>query len=224
MPNKKKIYILNGSPRKNWNTAKMCESFANGAESKGVEVEIVNLYDIDFKGCRSCFSCKLRGGKNFSRCSYSDDLTPLLDKISNSDGAVFASPIYFGDITGVMRTFSERLMFPFFQYEKGYPSTAPKKFPTAVIYTMNVPEGLSNQMYREMMGRFEWFIEICFSKPIRVGAFDTCQFDDYSKYAAKCFDAEHKTMQLKESLPRDLEKAYNAGVKMAERVVRRSRS
>lgn len=65
----KQIYIINGSPRKNWNTAHMCKSFSQGAETKGINTEIINLYDINFKGCRSCFACKLKGGKNFGKCS-----------------------------------------------------------------------------------------------------------------------------------------------------------
>ena len=215
----KKIFIINGSPRKNWNTAKMCRSFADGANSKGIETEIINLYDFNFSGCRSCFACKLKDGKNFGKCSYPDEITPILEKISQGDGLVFASPIYFGEVTGVMRCFIERLMFPFFQYEEGYPSIAPKKFPTAVIYTMNITEELSNQMYPDMMGRFEWAVETCFLKPVRICAYDTCQFSDYSKYAAKCFDPAHKKQQLEEQLPEDLQKAYDEGVKMAEMIL-----
>ena len=89
----KKIYIINGSPRKNWNTGKMCKSFSEGAASQGIDTEIINLYDINFKGCRSCFSCKLKDGKNFGRCSFPDELSPLLDKISQADRLVLASPI-----------------------------------------------------------------------------------------------------------------------------------
>ena len=48
---KKQIYIINGSPRKNWNTAQLCESFAKGVIDGGGASEIVNLYNIDFKGC-----------------------------------------------------------------------------------------------------------------------------------------------------------------------------
>ena len=215
----KKIFVINGSPRKKWNTAKMCQSFADGANSKGIETEIINLYDFKFSGCRSCFACKLKDSKNFGKCSYSDELTPILEKVSQGDGLVLASPVYFGEVTGVMRCFIERLMFPFFQYEEGYPSIAPKKFPTAVIYTMNITEELSNQMYPDMMGRFEWAVETCFSKPVRICAYDTCQFSDYSKYAAKCFDPAHKKQQLEEQLPEDLQKAYDEGVKMAEMIL-----
>ena len=84
----KKVIILNGSPRKNWNTYKMCESFANGVKESGAKAEIINLYDIDFKGCRSCFACKLKDGKNFGRCAYPDGLTPILDKIAQGDGGI----------------------------------------------------------------------------------------------------------------------------------------
>lgn len=213
-----KIFIVNGSPRKNWNTGKMCESFSQGAQKEGVETEIINLYDIDFKGCRSCFACKLKDGKNFGHCSYPDGLTPILDKISQADGIVFASPIYFGDVTGVMRSFAERLMFPFFRYAEGYPSIAPKKLQTAVIYTMNVPEELCNRMYPDLFNRFEWAVTTTFSQPERITACDTYQFNDYGKYDAECFDAAHKKQQLENQLPKDLQKAYKSGAAMAKRI------
>jgi len=215
----KKVYIINGSPRKNWNTDKMCKSFAKGVESKGIETEIVYLYDYNFSGCRSCFACKLKGGKSFGKCAFPDDITSALEKISHGDGLVFASPVYMGGVTGMMRCFLERLTFPFFEYKQGYPSLAPKKFPTAVIYTMNVTEDLSNQMYPNMMGNFEWVIETAFSKPVRICAYDTYQFSDYSKYVSDCFDPVHKKKQSEEQFPKDLQTAFDEGVKMAERIL-----
>jgi multimeric flavodoxin WrbA len=210
----KKVIILNGSPRKNWNTYKMCESFANGVKESGAEAEIINLYDVDFKGCRSCFVCKLKGGKNFGRCAYPDGLTPILEEISQADGVVLASPIYFGDVTGVTRSLIERLLFPFFEYKEGYPSIAPKKLKTAVIYTMNVNEELANEMYQDLFGKIEWFMEIAFTKPIRICAYDTYQFADYDKYVCETFDKNHKMKQKEEQLPKDLQKAYQAGLNM----------
>ncbi len=215
----KKVIILNGSPRKNWNTYKMCESFANGVKESGAEAEIINLYDVDFKGCRSCFACKLKNGKSFGKCGYPDGLTPVLDKISQSDGVVLASPVYFGDVTGVTRSLIERLFFPFFEYKEGYPSIAPKKLKTAVIYTMNVDEKLGNKIYEDLFGKIEWFMEIAFSKPERICAFDTYQFSDYDKYVCEVFDKNHKLKQRDEQLPKDLEKAFNAGVKMAKELI-----
>lgn len=210
----KKVIILNGSPRKNWNTYKMCESFARGVKESGAEAEIINLYDINFKGCRSCFACKLKNGKNFGKCSYPDDLTPILDKISVSDGIVLASPIYFGDISGTLRSCLERLLFPFFEYKDGMPSIAPKKLKTAVIYTMNVDENLAGEMYPDLFNRIEWFLETVFTKPKRICAFDTYQFSDYDKYVCEVFDKNHKLKQRDEQFPKDLEVAYQAGLNM----------
>ncbi len=210
----KKVIILNASPRKNWNTYKMCESFALGVKESGAEAEIINLYDVDFKGCRSCFACKLKNGKNFGRCAYPDGLTPILDEISKADGVVLASPVYFGDVTGVARSLIERLCFPFFEYKEGYPSIAPKKLKTAVIYTMNVDENLGKEIYADLFNKIDGFMETVFDKPVRICAFDTYQFSDYDKYVCEEFDKNHKLKQRDEQLPKDLEKAYQAGLNM----------
>lgn len=212
----KKVIIVNGSPRKNWNTAKMCDSFAQGVIEAGGEVEIINLYDVDFKGCRSCFACKLKNGKNFGKCSYPDELTPILEKISVADGLVVASPIYCSDVTGVTRCFIERLTFPFFEYKQGYPSIAPKKLKTAMIYTMNISEALSNQMYPDMFDKTEFMISTVFEKPVRIFAYDTYQFSDYDKYVVETFDKDKKLKQKQEQFPKDLQKAFDAGKNMLE--------
>ena len=54
-----KALFINGSPRKNKNTALMLERAIQGAREAGAEVELVNLYDrsLNYKGCMSCFAC-----------------------------------------------------------------------------------------------------------------------------------------------------------------------
>ena len=61
-----------------------------------------------------------------------------LEAAANADGVVFASPVYLGTITPQLHAFVERLVFPFIVYDKNYSVIAPKRFETAVIYTMNV--------------------------------------------------------------------------------------
>ena len=214
----KKVIIVNGSPRKIWNTGKMCESFADGVKKAGGEAEIINLYDVDFKGCRSCFTCKLKDGKNFGRCAYPDGLLPILDKISAADGLVVASPIYCSDVTGVTRCFIERLTFPFFEYKEGYPSIAPKRLKTAMIYTMNISETLSNQMYPDLYDKTEFMITTVFEKPVRIFAYDTYRFDDYDKYVVETFDKNKKLKHKDEQFPKDLQKAFEAGKNMIESI------
>ena len=135
-----KVIIINGSPRKNNNTAALCKSFSDGLASagKGIEVEHVNLYNLNYTGCRSCFGCKLVKGGTYGKCVIKDDLYDLLPRICQADAVALGSPIYFGDMNGQMKSFLERLLFPLFTYEKGYRSIATKRMPIVMLYTMNV--------------------------------------------------------------------------------------
>ena len=110
----KKIIIIDGGPRRNMNTAKMLQNFAEGAQSAGeqIEVKTYRLYDMDYKGCMSCMACKLKDRAS-KVCRFRDALSPILEDISQADGLVLGSPIYFGEVTGQMRAFLERLSFPF---------------------------------------------------------------------------------------------------------------
>jgi len=60
-----KVMAFNGSPRKKWNTGTLLEKALEGAASRGAETELIHLYDIDFKGCISCFACKTIGGNSY---------------------------------------------------------------------------------------------------------------------------------------------------------------
>jgi multimeric flavodoxin WrbA len=58
-----KVIALNGSPRKKWNTSTLLKHALDGAASRGAKTELIHLYDYNYKGCISCFACKLKGGK-----------------------------------------------------------------------------------------------------------------------------------------------------------------
>ena len=70
---KMQALFINGSPRKNGNTAKLLKRAMEGATEAGAETELINLYDrsLNFKGCMSCFACKLKGGKTSTRLTNS---------------------------------------------------------------------------------------------------------------------------------------------------------
>jgi multimeric flavodoxin WrbA len=76
-----KILAFNGSPRKEWNTAILLNKALEGAASQGAETELIHLYDLNYKGCISCFACKMKGGKSYGKCAVKDDLTPILKSI-----------------------------------------------------------------------------------------------------------------------------------------------
>lgn len=75
-----KALFVNGGPRKNKNTAQMLESAMQGAKDAGAEVELVHLYDLDYKGCKSCFACQLKNAKTDGVCAIRDGLRPVLEK------------------------------------------------------------------------------------------------------------------------------------------------
>ena len=65
---------------------------------------------------RELLRCKTIDGRNYGRCAVQDDLAPILKKIEEVDILILASPIYFGTVTGAMRSFMERLLFPYMTY------------------------------------------------------------------------------------------------------------
>jgi len=62
------VIAINGSPRKKWNTAMMLEKALEGAASKGAQTSLFHLYDLNYRGCISCFGCKKRNGASYGKC------------------------------------------------------------------------------------------------------------------------------------------------------------
>lgn len=209
-----KAIALNGSPRKNGNTAALLRKALQGAETAGAETELVHIYDLNYKGCISCFACKRIGGSSYGRCAVQDDLTPIIDRATEADILLFGSPIYFGDVTGELRSLIERMFYGRFSYETEKPSLWPRKTLGAFLYTMNLP---SDDPYRDLLKHsLEDTAAKVLGPVVSMSAVDTCQFDDYSKYYAPKFDAEHKQRRREEVFPRDGQRAYELGRLLAE--------
>ena len=210
-----KILAMNGSPRKKWNTATLLGKALEGAASQGAETELIHLYDLSFKGCVSCFSCKAIGGESYGKCAVKDELTPVFEKIEEADGIILGSPIYLGTATGEMRSFMERLIFPYYTYTDPPRSLFPKKINTGLIYTMNLTEGRMKDFCGQHLGMNEMFLRIIFGASESLFSFDTFQFKDYSKVVSDRFDPEKKAKRREEVFPEDCEKAYEMGVRFA---------
>ena len=109
-------------------------------------------------------------------------------------------------------TFLERLIFPNLVYDKNYSTIAPKKMPTAFIYTMNAPEEFMDKIgYLSTFDKIESAIGRMFTKPLVMYSNDTYQFDDYSKYESSAFSEEAKAEHRKIQFPIDCEKAFELG-------------
>lgn len=207
-----KIIALNGSPRRTWNTAQMVEAAVRGAADAGAECELIHLTDLKYTGCLSCFGCKRLGGKSFGRCALRDDLTEVLEKVLTADGVIIGAPIYFGDVTGMVRNLFERIWFPGLLYSKDGSIAYTKRVKTALIYTMNCPD---ENFYKDLIGSHKATFERLVGETETLCAVETWQFDDYSKYASTMFDVEARRKRHEEVFPQDLQKAFELGRRMA---------
>ena len=211
------VIAVNGSPRKTWNTATLLGHALRGAESEGKETRLVHLYDLDFRGCTSCFSCKLKGGNSYGRCAVQDGLSPLLGEIPDAGALVLGSPVYLGAATGGMRSFLERLVFPYLVYDPARSSLFPGTLPTGFIYTMGADEQRVKEMgFASQFRLTELVLGRIFGVPSATFAVtDTLQFDDYGKYESSAFDPEAKARRHREVFPEECRKAFEMGRQLA---------
>ena len=212
-----KILAVNGSPRKRWNTAMLLEKALEGAASRGAETELIHLYDLDFKGCTSCFGCKLKGGKSYGRCAMTDGLTPILEKLADADAFLLGSPIYFGTVSGEMRSFMERLLFPYLVYTRPPGSLFGRMIPTAFIYTMNVSEETMREYQYPVHFRMnENYLTRIFGRAETLCSFETLQFEDYEKVVFSYFDPAERRERRRTVFPEDCRKALELGTRLAD--------
>ena len=216
-----KIIGINGSPRPKGNSATLLDEALRGAAENGAEVERIDIYKLNFKGCCSCFSCKRKGPFYGKGCAMSDDLTPVLKSLVAADGWVFASPIYNGHMSSGLSALLERLYFPYHNYdavEAFKQGMLEKTIPSVLIYTMN-----GNKEFMDKFG----LEHSCKYDAMKMGVFGGCeymvanftiQFDDYSKYHAASVPVEKKLKYHEEHFPIDLKRAYDLGKNLSEKI------
>jgi len=210
-----KIYAINGSPRKKCNSAQMLQSFVDGVKSinTDADIEYVNLYDYKYTGCKSCFACQRKENREHLCCRIHDDIHDFLDGAFRADGLVFATPIYFFDITAQLRAFLERLM---------YPGVSEKQIPTAFIYTMNALKQLKEELnFEASLSTSKRFLESTFhDAPESIYSFNTFQYNDSDAFTEKFkrYVPEKKTRHNVQ-FPIDCQNAFDAGIKMVHKIL-----
>ena len=102
----KNIVILNGSPRKTGNTSALDKSFTEGAKSAGHTVTEFFLAGMSIHGCKGCF-----GGHSSKDCPcvQKDDMDQIYPAVKSCDVVVLASPLYYWNMSGQIRTAIDRL-------------------------------------------------------------------------------------------------------------------
>ena len=212
-----KLLAICGSARENGNTAILLQKAIEGAKSAGVETELVNLFDLEYRGCIGCCTCKLKSNKNIGHCAVNDGLKPLLENIEKSDILVLGSPVYYGNLSGQMRSFTDRLLFQYNSYGDTTSVPKPKQIKTALIATMNASEEIfTTRGMKNTFENFAAFMARTFGSCELLTLSSTIQFDDYSKYAYELPDKEEKSKRKEKIAPKDLQRAFDLVVKLAK--------
>ena len=105
----KKLTVISTSLRPGSNSHALAEQFAEGAKAAGNEVELVSLRGKEIKFCTGCLACQKLG-----RCVINDDVNDIMAKVLESDVVCWATPIYYYEMSGQMKTLIDRMnaMYP----------------------------------------------------------------------------------------------------------------
>lgn len=105
----KNILILSASLRAGSNSETLANAFADGARAAGHAVEVISLRGKNIAFCRGCLACQTLG-----RCVIDDDAVAITEKMQHADVIVFATPIYYYEMSGQLKTLLDRAnaLFP----------------------------------------------------------------------------------------------------------------
>lgn len=108
-----KVLIINGSPRKNGNTSTALKEMVRVFDAEGVETEILQIGNMDIRGCVACGRCSEIG-----KCAFDDIVNEIAKKVQEADGLVLASPVYYASANATLIACLDRLF-----YSAGYDMT-----------------------------------------------------------------------------------------------------
>ncbi|MBE6867050.1 MAG: flavodoxin family protein [Oscillospiraceae bacterium] len=101
-----KVLLINGSPRKEGNTAIALNEMVKVFEKEGIETEIMHIGGKDIRGCIACGKCRQLG-----HCVFDDAVVEAGKKLAQADGLVVGSPVYYASANGTVTSFMDRLFY-----------------------------------------------------------------------------------------------------------------
>lgn len=101
-----KVLIINGSPRKNGNTALALSEMEKIFHEEGIETETLHIGNKDIRGCMACGSCSKTG-----KCVFNDIVNEISEKFEQSDGLVVGAPVYYGSVNATLIAALQRVFY-----------------------------------------------------------------------------------------------------------------
>ena len=99
----KKVIVISTSLRRGSNSDMLADKFVEGAVSAGNDVEKISLVGKDIRFCTGCFGCQKLG-----KCVIKDDVNDIMEKVLEADVVAWATPIYYYEMSGQMKTLLDR--------------------------------------------------------------------------------------------------------------------
>lgn len=101
-----KVLLLNGSPRKEGNTFAVLREMEKTFNAEGVQTELIHVGNQNVHGCLACGKCGELG-----KCVLDDLVNEVAAKLSEADGLVIGSPVYYASPAGTLMAFLDRLFY-----------------------------------------------------------------------------------------------------------------
>ena len=195
-----KAIVINADPKRKGIAAQLMKSAAKGAESVGAEVEYVDLYKLDLSGCRICLICK--NDEETCKCFWRDELSPLIERIFDSDVLLIGVPIFFSNPSSHYMALLERLIFSMVSFKTG--NIFKGKVDVGLFYTMEYPLDYFEDSVRPHLKQSEDLLKMLNGKVV-IDSFSNITKADRSNTSQEGINS----LKLKEEqLSKDLEKVF----------------
>lgn len=219
----RKVLAINGG-RKTNNTAIMLQKALEGAKSEGAQTEIIHLHDYSFVGCLGCMACKKLKNYPPKTCFHKDALSPILEKcIYEADSVIVGSPIYFWQPNGFFRCFTERLLYPFLDYEdpEGKNLYPRKDQKWSLIFTMGAPKSMIDELTcnkngDDSMNSISYFYKSIIGDYNSLKVYITKHVKNVDTYRLKSTVTPERKLYQEQNWDEYLRKAYLMGKKLAK--------
>lgn len=143
----KQVVVISTSLRRGSNSDMLADKFAEGAKTAGNNVEKISLAGKEIKFCIGCLSCQ-----NTGACIFKDDVPEIMEKVLNADVVCWATPIYYYEMSGQMKTLIDRMNAMY-----------PKNYHFRDIYLLTTAAEESEQVPQRALGGLQGWID-CFGK------------------------------------------------------------
>ena len=200
-----KTIVINAGPKRKDVNAQLAQSALNGAESVGADVEYVDLYKLDLSGCRACMICKR--DEDVCKCFWKDELSPLIERIFDSDALLIAVPIFFSNPSSHYIAFLERLIFSLVSFKTG--NKFKGKVNVGLFYTVEYPLDYFEKSVRPNLKQSEDLLEML-NGTVVIDSFSTITKTERSS------KSEDEINLKEEQLSRDLESIFEIGADLSQ--------